>query len=286
MSRIDVQWVGKSFGPVRALDQISFSIQKNRITGLLGRNGAGKSTLLRIMAGWAFADQGTVAVDGQQVRPGENPNLYLMSELDLYPDGMKPAEAFRLAKRLYAGFDPEYAKMLSEKFQLPLKTNINRLSTGYRSVFKIIMALSVNTPAVLFDEPVLGLDANHRELFYRELLEKYAEHPFTAVVSTHLIDEVAGMMEDVVLLRRGRLLYSGSREELLDQGYTVSGKASLVDQYREGHPWIGEERLGGLKAAYFWGEPAPVEVPEGLELSSLDLQKLFVRLTEEEVEKI
>ena len=94
------------------------------------------------------------------------------------------------------------------------------------------------------------------------------------------------MMEDVVLLRRGRLLYSGSREELLDQGYTVSGKASLVDQYREGHPWIGEERLGGLKAAYFWGEPAPVEVPEGLELSSLDLQKLFVRLTEEEVEKI
>ncbi len=133
------------------------------------------------------------------------------------------------------------------------------------------------------DEPVLGLDANHRELFYWVLLEKYAEHPFTAVISTHLIDELAGLVENVILLRRGQVLYNGSREELLDQGYTVSGKAADVDRYKEGRPLIGEERLGGLKAAYFWGEPAPA--PEGLEVSPLDLQKLFIRLTEEEEER-
>ena len=62
------------------------------------------------------------------------------------------------------------------------------------------MALSVNVPYVLLDEPVLGLDANHRELFYRILLAKYGEKPFTVVLSTHLIEEVASIIEDVVIL--------------------------------------------------------------------------------------
>lgn len=285
MSRIEVQGIGKSFGSVRALDMVSFSIAENQITGLLGRNGAGKSTLMRILAGWTFPDQGSARVGGQEVTPGESPDLYLMSEMDLYPDGMNPLKAFRYGRRLYKDFDEAYARRLAEKFRLPLKTNINRLSTGYRSIFKIIMALSVNTPVVMFDEPVLGLDANHRELFYRVLLEKYAEHPFTAVISTHLIDELAGLVENVILLRRGQVLYNGSREELLGQGYTVSGKAADVDRYKEGRPLIGEESLGGLKAPYFWGEPAPARIPEGLEVSPLDLQKLFIRLTEEEEER-
>ncbi len=285
MSRIEMQRIGKSYGPVRALDQVCCVFEENRITGLLGRNGAGKSTLLQIAAGWTFPDQGTAYVDGRPVGPGDSPDLYLMSEQDLYPDGMNGERALRYSRRLYPHFDEAYARMLSEKFRLSLKTNVNQLSTGYRSIFKILVALSVNTPVVLLDEPVLGLDANHRELFYRLLLEKYTEKPFTCVISTHLIDELAAVVEDVTVLRRGQVLYSGSREALLSQGYAVEGKAEAVDRYRAGRPWIGEERLGGLKAAYFWGEPAPDTVPEGLELAPLDLQKLFIRLTEEEEEK-
>ncbi|WP_434310384.1 ABC transporter ATP-binding protein [Hominifimenecus sp. rT4P-3] len=287
MSRIEARGVEKSYGAVHALKQVSLTLEENKIYGLLGRNGAGKSTLLKILAGWIFPDQGEAAVDGVPVLKEEDRmgDIYLMSEQNLYPDGMDVRAAIRYGTKLYPEFDSAYAMRLAEKFKLPMKTGITKLSTGYRSIFKVIMALSVNTPVVFFDEPVLGLDANHRELFYRVFLEKYAERPFTAVISTHLIDEVANVVEDVILLRKGEIIYQGSREALLEQGYAVSGKAADVDSYQKGRPVIAEESFGGLKAAYFWGEKRPEVLPEGLELSNMDLQKLFIRLTGEEGEE-
>lgn len=79
------------------------------------------------------------------------------------------------------------------------------MSTGYQSIFKNIMALSVNVPYVFLDEPVLGLDAYHRELFYRLLIEKYAQNPFTVVISTHLIEEVTNIVEHVIIIKTDRL---------------------------------------------------------------------------------
>ena len=87
-------------------------------------------------------------------------------------------------------------------FGLNTKKKVRTLSTGYKSIFKLVLALSVNVPYLFLDEPVLGLDANHREMFYRILLEKYIEEPFTIVISTHLIEEVASVIEHVVILKR------------------------------------------------------------------------------------
>lgn len=105
---------------------------------------------------------------------------------------MKVKRALDTAAVFYPDFDRSYAESLAKQFELPLNKKINGLSTGYGSIFRLILGLSVNTPYVLFDEPVLGLDAQHRDLFYKLLVQKYAEHPCTMVVSTHLIAEVAG----------------------------------------------------------------------------------------------
>ena len=155
------------------------------------------------------------------------------------------------------------------------------LSTGYETIFKVILALSVNVPFVFFDEPVLGLDANHRELFYRRLLEKYSEEPFTAVISTHLIEEVSNVIEEIIIIKKGRIIHSESREELLRKGYTVSGSAARVDSYIRDKNVIGTDALGGLKTAYLLGSPDRTALPEGLEISGMDLQKLFIQLTNE-----
>lgn len=142
------------------------------------------------------------------------------------------------------------------------------------------MALSVNTPYVLLDEPVLGLDANHREMFYKMLLEKYAEKPFMAVISTHIIEEVSGIIEDVIIIKSGRIIRNEPCEELLSKGYTVSGTASKVDYFIKDKQVIGTDTLGGLKTAYILGK-AEDSVPEGLDITKLDLQKLFIQLTNE-----
>ena len=168
---------------------------------------------------------------------------------------------------------------MADRFSLDTKKKIKTLSTGYTSIFKVITALSVGTPYVLLDEPVLGLDAGHRELFYKVLLETYGHRPCCMILSTHLIEEAAGVIEDIVIIKQGKIIENDSCESLLSKGYTVSGKSSSVDAFIEGKTVMGIDMLGGLKTAYIMGSLDRNEVPEELEVSRLDLQKLFVQLT-------
>ena len=280
MKMIEVKDLSKDFGDVQALSHVNLNFEENTIYGLLGRNGAGKSNLLNIINNRLFPSSGSVEFDGAAVT--ENPKslsqFYLANEDNLYPEGMTVKNAFKWSKEFYPGFDTNYAYKLCGLFELSPKKKIKKLSTGYRSIFRNIVALSVNVPFVFLDEPVLGLDAYHRELFYKILIEKYAESPFTAVISTHLIEEVAGVLERIIIIKDGNIIRNTSAEELLQAGYCISGSAALVDDYTKGRALIGCDTLGGLKTAYVIGKPDGA-IPDGLEVGNMDLQKLFIQLT-------
>ena len=280
MKGIEVNSITKNYKDTKALNQVSIHFEEHKIYGLLGRNGAGKSTLLNIINNRVIQDSGTISLNGSPLLENDSAlrKLFLVSEKNLYPEGMKVKEVFRWTKEFYPDFDLDYAHKLAEQFQLPLKKKIKGLSTGYQSIFKNVVALSVNVPYVFLDEPVLGLDAYHRDLFYRILIEKYSEKPFTVVISTHLIEEVANLIEHVIIIKEGEIIKNESREELLQNGYTVSGPASLIDSYISGKETIGTDMLGGLKTAYIIGRP-DTNLPDGLEISAMDLQKLFIQLT-------
>ncbi len=278
---IEVKNVTKNYGSTCALDHVSLTFEDNKIYGLLGRNGAGKTTLLNIITNHIFATEGEILVDGLPARENDQAQqkIYMMSEKDYYPAKMKVKDIYKWTGTFYPGFDMEYAMRTSELFELNTDKAVKALSTGFNSIFKVIIALSVNTPYVLLDEPVLGLDANNRELFYRLLIEKYSNNPCTIVVSTHLIEEVSNVIEDVLIIKKGRIIRNESREELLSKGYTVSGAAAKVDSYILGRNVIGTDSLGGLKSAYILGELDRAGIPEGIEVTKMDLQKLFVQLT-------
>lgn len=177
---IEFQHISKRFADTRALEDVSLTFEEGKIYGLLGNNGAGKSTLLNILTGRLCPDSGTVTVDGAPAgSDAALGKLFLVGEKNLYPDDMKVKRALDTAAVFYPDFDRSYAESLAKQFELPLNKKINGLSTGYGSIFRLILGLSVNTPYVLFDEPVLGLDAQHRDLFYKLLVQKYAEHPCT-----------------------------------------------------------------------------------------------------------
>lgn len=280
MSGIEVKNLTKRFGDVTALNNVSFCFEENKIYGLLGRNGAGKSTLLNLITNRIFPDSGTVLIDGVTVNEDDGVlgKIYLMSEKTYYPEKMKIKEAFKWSKVFYPNFDEEYAVKLAKRFELNINKPVKSLSTGYTSIFKIVIALSVNAPYILLDEPVLGLDANHRDLFYRILIERYSENPCTIVISTHLIEEVSNVIEDIIIIKQGEIIKNESREDLLSQGYTVSGVASIVDAYVSDKNVIGVDQIGGLKTVYVLGK-LDKKVPDGIEISKLDLQKLFIQLT-------
>lgn len=278
---IETKNLCKSYGKSEALIDASLRFEENKIYGLLGRNGAGKTTLLNCIDGRIFSSSGEILMDGEPIPENDKKlnDIYLMTEQMLYPENMKIKDIFKWSANFYPDFDIPYAMRISEKFGLDVNKKSKALSTGYSSILKCVISLSVNTKYVFFDEPVLGLDANHRDLFYRLLIEKFSEEPFTAVVSTHLIDEVASIIEDVIIIEQGRVLRQDSCEQLLKNGYTVSGRAADVDSFIIGKQILSADSIGGLKTVCVMEPLDRSKVPPELDVTKLDLQKLFIQMT-------
>lgn len=281
MRAIEINHVSKKYKDTLALDQVHFQFEHGKIYGLLGRNGAGKSTLLNIISNRIFASEGTILIDGLDSRDNEQVHelIFCMSEANLYPN-LKVKELINWTDQFYDCFDMEKAITLCNQFGLDRNKKINALSTGYKSIFKLIVALSLQVPYVIFDEPVLGLDANHREMFYKLLLEDFEKSQRTIILATHLIEEVAGVIEDIVIIDHGKILLQDSVENLMSKGYSISGLQSDVDTYCQDKNVIGFDELGNMKIAYVLGELDERQLNERLHPSSINLQKLFVKLTE------
>lgn len=279
---IELRGVTKRYGATTALDNVSVKFGGGIVYGLLGANGAGKTTMMNLITNRIWADEGEITIDGESA-PGNDRALgkvYMMAEANLFPDSMKVDGALKLTKSYYPTFDMDYAMSVAEKFALPTKKKVKALSTGYASIFRLTLALSVNCPYVIFDEPVLGLDAQHRDLFYRLLMEKCAEGEQTVILSTHLIQEAAKLIGHAVIIKNGKILRDADAEELSGAAYQVSGPAAAVDNYLRGRHVLSVNSLGGLKTACVEG--APDGAPEGLEISGMDLQDYFIGLMNEQ----
>lgn len=279
MSQLTYEHVTMQFQDVTALENVSFTLESGHIYGLLGRNGAGKSTLLSLSAGWRRQTSGRVLLDGAPVWE----NAAALSQIVCTSDGnMFPSMTVEKGLRWYARYRPDFsmdeALDMAGRFELPLRSKIQSLSTGYGTIFKMIVALASNAPFTFLDEPILGLDANHRDLFYRLVVEHFAHNPRCIVISTHLIEECAALLDHVVVLHRGRLLLDEDTERTLSRGYSVTGPAAAVAAYAAGRSVYGEQNLGGMTTAYLEGRPEG-PAPSNLEFGRLDLQQLFIQLT-------
>lgn len=282
MNAIQIKNITKRYNDVTALDNISISFEYGKIYGCLGRNGAGKSTLINIIANRIFADEGTVFIDNIPAKDNMeiHEKIFCMSEVDLYDVNLKIKDHFKWINRFYDSFDIEKALHIASKFNLNIEKKFKHLSKGYQSIFKLTVAMALNVPYVIFDEPVLGLDANHRELFYNMLLKDYERNERTIIIATHLIEEVANIIEEVILIDKGKVLLQESVETLLETGYCVTGIAQDIDAYCKDKDVIGYDELGGLKLAYILGNKSLLPQGSNLQISNMNLQKLFVKLTE------
>ncbi|WP_196000105.1 ABC transporter ATP-binding protein [Clostridium sp. 1001271B_151109_B4] len=288
MSIIEVKKVNKSYNKKQVLKDINITFEENKIYGLLGRNGAGKTTLLNLITDRAVVDSGEITIDGETIYENDNAleKIYFMTERTLYPSDYKVKEIFKWTKEFYKNFDSEYALELAKKFNLNINTKIKNLSTGYNSICKIITTLASNANVLIFDEPVLGLDANHRELFYKVLMENYIENPKTIILSTHIIEEVSNLIEKVIILNNSKVISSDEAEELLNKAYTVSGLTENIDKFVEAKNIVNVEEITSFKSATIIGnltkEDKKLAEDLGLKFSKVELQKLFIYLTEKE----
>ena len=283
---IEVQNLTKHYKEKNALDDVSLSLEGGAIYGLLGRNGAGKTTLMSILTAQNFESSGTVRVFGEH--PYENTHVLnricFVRESQKYPDDAYPRHAFKAASLFFRNWNQELADELIEQFQLPMKQTIKKLSRGQLSAVGVIIGLASRAELTFFDEPYLGLDAVARQIFYDRLLEDYAEHPRTIVLSSHLIDEVSNLIEKVIVIDNGQILLNEDTDAVRDRAVTVVGDAAKVDAWASGREVLHREALGRVASVTVLGALSAAERAEvtasGLDLAPVSLQQLIVRLTQ------
>ncbi|MDQ6420055.1 ABC transporter ATP-binding protein [Paenibacillus sp. LHD-117] len=268
-----------------ALEDVSFRLEGGKIFGLLGRNGSGKTSLLSILASFQLQTEGEVRIDGEA--PYENERIVnqvcFIQENGHMSDGFRVRDALKLAASCWPNWDTKYADRLIKQFELPEKKRVMALSRGMKSALGVTIGLASRAPVTIFDEAYLGMDAPSRYFFYHELLKDYMEHPRTFILSTHLIEEVGNLFEEVLILDKGKLVLREEAESLRTRGAAITGPAALVSEFAEGLTVLSEQKLGGTKSITVFGELGAERLKraaaDGLEIGPVSLQDLFVHLT-------
>ena len=285
-SVVEVRHLTKTYKTATALDDVSLSIDEDSIYGLLGRNGAGKTTLMSILTAQNFATSGDVEVFGED--PYENARVLnrmcFVRESQKYPDDSNARHALANARLFFPHWDQEFADQLVDDFTLPLKTPIKKLSRGQQSAVGVIIGLASRAEITFFDEPYLGFDAVARQTFYDRLITDYAEFPRTVVLSSHLIDEVADLIEKVIVIDRGRIIVDETTEEVRSRAVNIVGDADAINRLVAGREVIHRESLGRVASVTMLGHLSNADrelvADANLDLTPVSLQQLVVRSTQ------
>lgn len=274
------------YGDTRAIDGLSFTLDGGKIYGLLGRNGSGKTSLASVIAAFRRPTSGNVTVGGDE--PFENAavtsQICLIREAGDVFESDPVKRVLEFAADFRPHWDAELAAKLVDRFELPQKKRITSLSRGMRSALGVVLGLASRAPVTMFDEVHLGMDAPSRYAFYEELLNDYLAHPRTIVLSTHLIEEVASLFEEVLIIDHGRLVVHEPADDLRERGVAVTGRAADVESFTREMTILNTQQLGGTTQVTVYGdldeEQRRRASDAGLELGPVPLQDLFVHLTD------
>ena len=213
---IEVAKLTKTFDGFTALDELSLTVPKGAVYGLVGPNGAGKSTLIRHIMGVYRPDCGTVTVNGAPVYE----NTGLKSTMVCIPDDIfyYSSDSILDLKKLYRGIYPQFDEArfqrLGEVFQLDLKKPVRRFSKGMQKQAAFWLAISCRPEILVLDEPVDGLDPVMRRQIMSLILEDVAEHNTTVLVSSHNLRELEDICDHVGIMHQGRMILERSLSAL------------------------------------------------------------------------
>jgi ABC-2 type transport system ATP-binding protein len=211
---LDVRNLSKHYGRVRALDDCTFSLPAHRVIALVGANGAGKSTLMGIVAGMLAPTSGAFRAGGRVVLLSQDKPLYR---------NFSVADMLGFGRHLNRRWDQPRAESWLERFAIPLDRRCDKLSGGQQAQVALAVALGACPSLLLLDEPLANLDPVARRAVTGELLAEVADSGMTVVLSTHVVAELAGVGDHLLLLAHGRAVVDGDTEELLGQHVRLTG---------------------------------------------------------------
>jgi ABC-2 type transport system ATP-binding protein len=270
------------YGAKRAVDDVSFTIPKGRVVGLLGHNGAGKTTLMKAMVGLA-------APEGQLVMLGLDPRrqrTQLLEQACYIPDvavlprWARVDELITLMSGLHPRFSAERARQLLRRTSVGLRDKVKTLSKGMLAQAHLALIAAIDARLMILDEPTLGLDVLSRKAFYEMLIDEWCDGERSVLISTHQVEEIESLLSDVLMLNEGKLVLSISLEDMDRRFVAFSHDSAVAEQMAAAHPLLRYRTGTGTagNAAIFDGEP-PAHVQALGQRMRPSLVDLFVALT-------
>jgi ABC-2 type transport system ATP-binding protein len=214
---IEVKGLTRKFGKKTALKNVDLTVSRGRVFGLVGENGAGKTTLIKHLMGLLKAQQGTVRVFG--IDPVKDPVGvlsrigYLSEDRDI-PNWMRVDELMNYTRAFYPDWDVAYAEELCRTFELDVSAKVKQLSRGQKAQAALITALAFRPPLLLLDDPSSGLDPVVRRDILTAIIRTVADEGRTVLFSSHLLEEVDRVADDVAMIHKGDIVMCASLEDI------------------------------------------------------------------------
>lgn len=282
---IKVKNVSKSFNDSVILDDISIDFYENKIYGLLGKNGVGKTTLLNIITKQLISKSGTIEIFGQNINESDDvlDKLCIVREREFPENDILIKELFNTYSYFYKDYDKNLQEKLCDYFELDSKKSYRKLSRGMKSIVSNIIGICSNASITIFDEPTIGLDADNRNEFYKILLDSYIKNPRTIILSTHLINEVENLIENVVIIHKGKVIVDDSIDNISQKSFYISGDKSDLENLKCLKNTTPDKSFGSKQVYKYYGDinEDDLKFIESLNinLETMNLQDMFVHLT-------
>ena len=207
-----------------ALHDLTLTLPRGRIVGLLGPNGSGKTTLIKLLNGLLVPDGGEILIDGEKPGPSTKAKVSYLPERTYLKNGATIRELLSYFQDFYEDFRTDRAKEMQAALRIEENARIRALSKGTREKVQLILVMSRDASLYILDEPIAGVDPAARDYILRTIITNYNENA-TVLISTHLITDIENILDEVVFMKEGRLLLQTSVEEIREE------KGKSVDAY-------------------------------------------------------
>ena len=227
MALLEVSHITKSYGNNKVLDDVTFSIPKGKIVGLLGPNGSGKTTLIKLINDLLKEDSGTIKVEGLDLGVETKKLISYLPDKNYLNNNMTVLELLNYFKDFYEDFRIDKAKELIGKLDLDLNQKLKTMSKGTKEKVQLILVMSRKAKLYILDEPIGGIDPAARDYIINTILTNFSNDA-SLLISTHLISDLEKVLDEIIFLKNGKVVRSGSTDEIRKET-----NMSINDLFRE-----------------------------------------------------
>ena len=221
MNLVEFKNVNKSYGKKLALDDVSFSIKKGKIVGLLGPNGSGKTTIIKLINDLLVEDNGSILIEGNKPGIDTKKKVSYLPERTYLNMNVKVIDFLKYFEDFYDDFDINKATELLKKLNIDGNDKLKTMSKGTKEKVQLILVMSRKADLYVLDEPIGGVDPAGRDYILETILTNFNEDS-SLLISTHLISDIENILDDVIFIKNGKIVLNENAENIREKtGKTI-----------------------------------------------------------------